>query len=122
MLLDHNTGLENKPVVISFFKSGWKYGMMFKDLIKARSSQCPYMYGCQFRAHMVKRTNNEGTWYGVNVTNPAEVSPWVTEEARFKVYEALYSGFKTAYESNDLNVDYGNEKENVTDSEKAKEF
>jgi len=106
VLLDHNETIGISPVVMSFFNTGWKNGMTLKELIKARSSQCQYMYGCQFRGFTARKSNDQGSWYLVNVMNPAEVSPFVQEKQRFEVYRELYQGFKKSHEQMELDVDY----------------
>ena len=85
ILYDHPLGTE--PCILSFSRGEWKSGSKFAGLIKMRKAS---IFGCVFEAVLGHRKNDKGDWWGFNICNPEEGSPWVKKEE--------YEAFKTIHE------------------------
>jgi len=86
-LYNHPLGIE--PVIMNFSKGEWSSGSKFASLLKMRRAP---MYGCVFEAVVGLRHGQLGDWYGFNITNPDEGSPWVDED-NYEVFKKLHIQF-----------------------------
>lgn len=85
MLYNHPLGEE--PAIMSFSRGEWKSGSKFANLIKMRRAP---IYGCVFDAVVGLRHGQKGEWFGFDMCNPEEGSPWVEKEG--------YDTLKTIHE------------------------
>lgn len=112
-------GLENTPVVISFSRSEHSSGQSFATLLKMRNAD---IFACNFDAFCNHRKNTDGNWYGLDIRNPGEVPPWVSEE-EYNRFKALHEMYLKAHESRTLRADLseGSTTTNTVDAEVAAE-
>ena len=85
ILYKHALGPE--PAVMSFSRSAWKYGSKFASLIKMRHAS---LFGCIFDVVLTQRQNDKGDWWGFDVINPDDGSPWV-EKDEYEVFKELHT-------------------------------
>jgi len=97
------------PICLSFASGEWMKGSNLAGLITVRRAP---IYGCQFQGVMRRRQNSKGTWFGMDVDNPADesVGPWVSKES-FEALQTVHREFKKAHEEKTLQVDYEDEPE-----------
>ena len=114
VLLIHDVpSLQNMPIVVSFARSEHKSGTNLSALIQMRRAP---IYACRFQGEICHRKNNMGNWWGVEPGNP-EDTPFVSE-AEFTAYKELHQTYKEAHEKSQIQVDYGDDKEDpVKDTE-----
>jgi len=107
------------PICLSFARGEWIKGSNMSGLIMVRRAP---IYGCQFQATVRRRTNNKGTWFGIDVDNPDPtiVDPWVGKDS-FDAMQKLYTEFKTAHAEKTLQVDYEDVEEEIKPGN-SKEF
>lgn len=106
MILGDNE-MAGLPIVLTFASGEHRAGTNFASLIKQRKSR--YLHGLQFAARVGQRENKTGSWYGIDVDNPAEDSgftPYVMEQVRFEGYGLIYEEFKAYHDERRLEVDY----------------
>jgi hypothetical protein len=109
MLVDHE--LSGQPIVMSFARAEHAAGRRLASLIKMRKAP---IFGCVFEGHSAQRSNQQGDWWGVDVTNPSvETSPWVPQD-QFEVFKQLHSELQAAHESSKLRVNYDDPQEGPT--------
>lgn len=84
VLYKHPLGPE--PAILSFSRSGWKYGSKFANLIKMRRAS---LFGCIFDVVLAPRHNDKGDWWGFDVTNPESGSSWVKKD-EYEVFKELH--------------------------------
>ncbi len=84
ILYKHALGPE--PAILSFSRSGWKHGSKFANLIKMRHAS---LFGCIFDVVLAPRHNDKGDWWGFDVTNPEDESPWVKKD-EYEVFKDLH--------------------------------
>lgn len=100
---DHE--LAGFPMTMSFASGEHQAGSRFSTLISMRRSK--FIYGLQFAAKLGQRTNDQGTWWGIDVDNPAVnsgVSPFVQDRNAFEGYAKGYAEMKEAYDQKRLSV------------------
>lgn len=115
VVITSSSPIGSEPVLLSFSKGEHKAGTTFNSLIKMRKAP---IFGCQFIGRIAKRVNTEGNWFGVDVTNPpADVSPWVADQATFNEFGRMHTELKEAYESKLLLPDYDEPAEATTNPE-----
>lgn len=96
----------NNPFVISFHHSGFYEGKQFATLIQNR--RLPWG-ATQFELFTKDKSNSQGTWKGMIVSNPSfesGMSPVVTDEKDFKFYRSIYEDCKAKDEADEIRVDY----------------
>jgi hypothetical protein len=79
------------PAMISFFRAQWMDGSKFLSQLTMRCTEVP-IYATRWRLTVVPKSNNQGSWYALHVSSPAD-SPWVPEE-RFSLMEELHEKLK----------------------------
>lgn len=100
-------GFENMAMSLSYSKSEWLTGSNLCTLIRSR--QAP-SYGCIFKAQANMRTNSEGEWYGIDVSNPdSNQSAFVENKEQFEAYEKLHDQFHKAYEKGLIDIGHDEE-------------
>lgn len=79
-LYEHPAG--ELTAALSFARAEHKTGRSFASLLKMRNADA---FGCIFEAMVPTepRKNEKGSWYGLNISNPKDGSPWVTDQALF---------------------------------------
>ena len=83
-------GLESEPCVMSFSKGEHFSGQKFASLIKMRKTS---LFNCVFEAVVSYRPGDgSGDWYGLDIENPSDAVPWVTEEEQ-PIFEQLHNDF-----------------------------
>ena len=105
VLLDHNSALGDTPLVVSFFKGEWRRGMNFISLLRARKTQ--HICGCRFQCSVSLRVGNQGSWFGLDILNPEDDQPWITDQKQFGLLSEMHGQFRKNYEASELRVDYG---------------
>lgn len=107
------------PCIMSFARAEHRAGRQFCNLVKMRRAP---LYGCVFKADINLRENDQGSWWGIDITNPSE-GAWV-EEGEFNIMKTLHldlkrlsdeSKIRAAYDEGDLP---GPNEGDVTGSEK----
>lgn len=90
-------GFADMPMVLTFSKGEHGTGTRFANLISMRSAP---IFACVFEAMVTTRQNRAGqSWFGVEITNPCGVEPWVTEDeyaANKKLFMELDSLHKSS--------------------------
>jgi hypothetical protein len=89
------------PVVMSFSRGEHGRGGAFATLLKQRCgrSKTP-VFGCQFRAQVGHRSNQQGDWFGIDVSNPTEddvaagVGPFVTDNDIYDRFKMTHTQLK----------------------------
>jgi hypothetical protein len=106
------------PVVKSWARGDHKAGSSFAGLISMRKAP---IFGCQFEAVSRLRTNPQGDWYGLDVSNPSEdsgVGSWTPEDVYPKLRD-MHMEFKRLHSEALIQVDHDDEDSAVeTDSNK----
>lgn len=100
ILYDHPLGTE--PCILSFSRGEWKSGSKFAGLIKMRKAP---IYGCVFEAVLGHRKNDKGDWWGFNMCNPSEGSPWVKKE-EYETFKAIHEEFVKLHAESKLRAAY----------------
>jgi len=100
LLQAHELGAE--PAVLSFSRGEWRSGTKFAALIRMRKAP---IYGCVFEATVGLRHNPKGDWYGLDMSNPNEGSPWVAQEDYAKLKE-LHESFVGFHKEQKLQAQY----------------
>jgi len=96
-------GLGQEPVVLSFAKGEHFSGSKFAGLIKMRKAS---LYGCVFEAVVAHRPGDgSGDWYGLDIVNPADSVPWVTEE-EYAEFKKLHEDFDKLREESKIRPTY----------------
>lgn len=100
------------PAVMSFTRSEHKRGSAFLSLIELRRAS---IFDCQFVGRAGYRENEQGHWYGFDISNPNPETdgfgPWVESKEMHDTLEALHDEYKEAYENSKLITDYDEELE-----------
>jgi len=78
------------PAMVSFSKSNYRAGNTLCTLIKARGAA---LYSGRYELSTRRTTNEQGTWYKMQVANPRDGNPWVSEERQAQGRN-LYESFK----------------------------
>jgi len=98
MLVDHE--FEGTPALMSFSKGEWGAGSNLCSRITMNKT-VP-IYGRAYTAHVAFRPGSgKGTWYGIDVDNPADRVSWVTEE-QYPVFKALHVEFEDHHKNSRL--------------------
>jgi hypothetical protein len=63
------------------------------------------LYAGIFAAHLIGRKNDKGSWYGLDISNPSDGSPYVGEEA-FQLYQKFYKEYAELYSERKIDVVY----------------
>lgn len=87
ILYDHPLGSE--PAILSFARGEWRSGSKFANLIRMRKAP---IYGCVFEAVVTHRVGQLGDWFGFDMCNPEEGSPWVKKE-EYPTFKAIHEEF-----------------------------
>jgi hypothetical protein len=111
------------PLVMSFSRGEHRTGANLASLIAMRSAP---IFGCIFEAHAQERSNQKGTWYGLDVTNPSIASGMsgvVTDEKQYAALKRLHLEMKDAHAKNLIIVDHDdNDIDANAESESGKGF
>lgn len=73
------------PCIMSFARAEHKAGRALASLITMRRGP---IYGMRFNAQIGLRENDQGQWWGFDITNPSE-NPWVDEKS-FTILKGLH--------------------------------
>lgn len=94
----------DEPIILSFQRGSHKYGRGLANLIKQRHAP---IYGCVFQALPISDENELGSWWSLEITNPAidDSSPWVSKECIGKT-KALYEQYQKYYSHAKMQVAY----------------
>ena len=113
----YNHDFSGDPMIMSFSKAEWKTGAKFAGLIKMRKAS---IYDCVFNAVVsdIPRSNNYGSWFGFDITNPTEVSPWVTKEEH-DVFGKLHRELKEHHDKGRLQATYDASPKSDEDNESS---
>lgn len=105
-----NHPLAGQPMIVSFFRGEHKSGSNLALLARMRKAP---LFGCQFEARCHFRSNSQGDWFGLDITNPSAgtVQPFVQSEQEFANNRQLHEQLKTAHESSLLRADYSEDTE-----------
>jgi len=87
VLYGHPLGAE--PCILSFSRGEHNAGSKFAALIRMRKAS---LFGCVFKATVNLRHGQLGDWYGIDLTNPDNRSPWVTKE-EYLQFKELHEQF-----------------------------
>jgi len=109
ILYDHPLGSE--PAILSFSRGEWKSGSKFASLIKMRKAS---IYACIFDAVVGFRPGQLGDWWGLDMCNPEEGSPWVDKELYEKL-KKIHVEFTEYYKEQRLQASY----EAITETDEA---
>ena len=101
---------QKEQCVWSFSRGEFKAGTNFAALLKMRGTP---MYAGIFAANLAGRHNDKGDWYGLDISNPSEGSPYVGEEV-FQLYQKLYKEYSSLYSERKLDVVYEEDPIEVT--------
>ena len=102
LVLLHKHELGSEPAILSFSRGNWRAGSKFASLIQMRKAP---IYGCVFDAIVSLRNNPKGDWYGYDMANPEEGSPWVSEEEYAKCKE-LHEMFTKYHKEQKIQAQY----------------
>lgn len=97
------------PLVASFSKAEFKTGSSFCAALQMRRAP---IYGCVFQFQVKKRSNQKGTWYGFDITNPQPpASPWLgqNDAELYKWLQERHVEFREAHSAGLLQADYDDE-------------
>jgi len=108
VLIDHPIG--EQPALLSFSRGEWFSGCNFASLIGMRKAS---LFGCVYTATVIFRKGKLGDWYGLDVSNPTDRVPWVTEE-QYGLFESLHLKFEDHHKNSRL-------KASLEDEEVAKD-
>ena len=91
------------PCILSFSRAEHTAGRNFCNVIKMRGGA---IYGGIYAVHQMPRSNNQGEWWGLEVSNPgSDVSaPWVDREA-FEKFKSLHQEYKKLHADAKLRVE-----------------
>lgn len=92
-LVDHP--LSGQPMIFSFSRGEWFAGSNLASLLKMRRAP---IFGCVFTAVLAFRRGNLGDWYGLDITNPSDRTPW-TDESAYGGFKQLHEEFKEHYKN-----------------------
>jgi hypothetical protein len=104
--------LAGTPLTLSFSSGDHKYGSGFSTLIFARNpmgtpkGRLAPPWSMRFAAYGGRqRQNAQGSWFGLDVENPpleSGLSPWIEDEALFRMYEQAHRECADAFRTNQL--------------------
>jgi len=63
------------------------------------------IFGCVFYAVVTHRKNDKGDWYGFNMCNPEEGSPWVKKE-EYEVFKTVHEEFVKLHAESKIKAAY----------------
>lgn len=86
VLLLGKPGMDSQLLTMTFSRGEHSVGRRFSSVVSMRRAP---LYGCVFEARSQHRQNNQGDWYGIDVDNPSEHSPWVDKD-RFEMLKAIH--------------------------------
>ena len=93
--------------VQSFYRAQHQDGSNFNQLITMRGKNVP-LYAMNFEGATYHKSYGGNDWYGLKVTNPATVGPFVSE-AEFEENKDLFKNFKKAHAAGSISVDFDDE-------------
>lgn len=101
---DQDSDTFETPMILSFARGEYMTGSGFLSLISMRKAKS---YGCVFEGQSRFRPDKgKGSWFGVDVTNPSELGPFVTDRDVYERYKALNADLTKAHEERRIVVDY----------------
>lgn len=104
IIIYHDNPEVFKPALISFVRGEHRTGRKLAEWITARRAD---MFGCVFQAFVEKHKNTKGqNWYGFNIDNPAEISPWIEDAAIFGEFERLHVQYRDNHKQGLLQASY----------------
>ena len=106
------SALEGTPALLSFAKGEWQAGSNFASLIKMRKAP---LFGCVFTATVALRPGKLGQWYGLDISNPSDVKPWVDPE-QYAAFNELHDEFTEHARKMRLKADLVDDNEEITDT------
>lgn len=120
--------MSGTPFVISFHHSGFFDAQKWASLITMRSNngRIPIFAGV-YEAKSVERSNNQGHWMGLDITNPSleatqrGIPLWVPDD-RFQTFVNFFKSFKDLHDHGDLRAEYDDDIQDaeVVDSKDSK--
>lgn len=95
---DHPLGGPETPMIMSFARAEYRTGSNLASLIQMRKTS---PFNCVFEARVCKdpRGNDQGTWYGFDISNPSEDSgrtPWCSAEES-ALFEEMHDNLAEAH-------------------------
>lgn len=106
VLIHGNDNVPPLPVVMSYARAEHRTGSNLASLIKMRNAP---LFGCNFQGVTRVRSNQKGTWFGIDPTNPdanSGVTPFISSEAAYKDFRDLHMEYKEAHQKRIIRVDY----------------
>jgi hypothetical protein len=104
-LQDHDLG--DTPIILTFARSEHYTGSKFCSLIRMRKASPFY---CVFNATVGQRQNQQGSWYGYDVTNPqGENAQWVMDPNRCEQYAQSAASFEKIFKESGIVADTSDE-------------
>lgn len=95
--------------VMSFARAEHKSGRNWATLIKMGKAP---IFGRVYAAQTHFRTNAQGEWFGIDISNPSPTSgvgAWITDENQYHALKELHLKLKEAHENNLIVVDHDEE-------------
>lgn len=111
--------IDIEPIILSFARGEHTAGSKFCGLLKSRNAP---IFGCVFHADLSERKNDKGSWWGMDIVNPVDASPWVTNEKSFSRFKTLHAGFKAAHQDNLIKPDYDSGSDDTDNGGKPNEY
>lgn len=105
MLYHDNQEINMKPVLMTFVRGEHRTGRKLAEWIKARKA--PAIYAGVYQAIVEKHKNQKGQeWWGFNIDNPAEGSPWVDSSELYTHFESAHKDLADTHAQGLLQADY----------------
>lgn len=89
------------PVILSFSRSEHRSGRQLCNLVRMRKAP---IFGCRFAANIAGRENDQGAWWGLDITNP-ESDPWVNADS-FEGMKAAHLELKVLADESKIRAQY----------------
>lgn len=105
----------SQAVLTTFKRGDMRAGMAFNSLIRARNAS---IFACQFMFNVGQRKNEQGTWYGLDASNPPEeFGPWVQNEELYNSLREEHLALAKAHAGKLIVPDYSGEELATEDPE-----
>ncbi len=103
LLYEPGHALEGVGLNLSFSRGEHSQGRQPLTLLDLRRAP---LCGVRFMCQVKKRNKNDNEWFGIDVNNPADVDPFVTDPEEFAVYKKMHLELKEAHAAQLLRADY----------------
>jgi len=113
VLLQDEHELAGVPLLLSFSKGEHNQGRQLLALMKLRKVP---ICGARYVGQVRHRTPSGKDWFGIDINNPLDKEPFVTDPDEFAVYKGFHEDLKNAHESNKLRADYSDEEAEDADA------